>query len=182
MSLARRELSRPRGLLLLGSRFGPGRSHNGSTGTHNPRIVPVLFGAGTRLLDTLPNRIKLEPTNMLDTPRNASMTATSTSTPHSIALYPRQKRRTLCHASASDELGVTLPPSRLSLGVMKKFGCCSKGPEQLQQAGLLDISEMVTLGEILYRPHGFCFDILERFTTLHAYSVLLLPSGWDRHS
>lgn len=31
-------------------------------------IVPVLFGAGTRLFDTLPNQIKLEPTSMLDTP------------------------------------------------------------------------------------------------------------------
>ncbi|ANL31970.1 hypothetical protein AMC90_PD00945 (plasmid) [Rhizobium phaseoli] len=60
------------------------------------RIVPVLFGAGTRMLDTLPNQIKLEPTSMLGTPRNTSMTATSISTPHSIALYPRQKRQTLC--------------------------------------------------------------------------------------
>ncbi|MGR9263661.1 dihydrofolate reductase family protein [Rhizobium leguminosarum] len=31
-------------------------------------IVPMLFGAGTRLFDTLPNQIKLEPTRMLDTP------------------------------------------------------------------------------------------------------------------
>ncbi len=31
-------------------------------------IVPVLFGAGTRLFDMLPNQIKLEPTSMLDTP------------------------------------------------------------------------------------------------------------------
>jgi dihydrofolate reductase len=31
-------------------------------------IVPVLFGAGTRLIDTLPNQIKLEPTGMLGTP------------------------------------------------------------------------------------------------------------------
>ncbi|WP_260693337.1 dihydrofolate reductase family protein [Rhizobium leguminosarum] len=31
-------------------------------------IVPVLFGTGTRLFDTLPNQIKLEPTCMLDTP------------------------------------------------------------------------------------------------------------------
>jgi dihydrofolate reductase len=31
-------------------------------------IVPVLFGAGTRLFDTMPNQITLEPTSMLDTP------------------------------------------------------------------------------------------------------------------
>jgi dihydrofolate reductase len=31
-------------------------------------IVPVLFGAGTRLFDTLPGQIRLEPTTMLDTP------------------------------------------------------------------------------------------------------------------
>ncbi|MGM5058434.1 dihydrofolate reductase family protein [Rhizobium sp. 862_C5_N1_2] len=31
-------------------------------------IVPVLFGAGTRLFDTMPNLIMLEPTSMLDTP------------------------------------------------------------------------------------------------------------------
>ncbi|WP_458394085.1 dihydrofolate reductase family protein [Rhizobium brockwellii] len=31
-------------------------------------IGPVHFGTGTRLFDTLPNQIKLEPTCMLDTP------------------------------------------------------------------------------------------------------------------
>jgi dihydrofolate reductase len=31
-------------------------------------IVPVLFGAGTRLFDTLPEQIKLEPTSTFDTP------------------------------------------------------------------------------------------------------------------
>ena len=31
-------------------------------------IVPVLFGAGTRLFDILPGQIKLEPTTSLDTP------------------------------------------------------------------------------------------------------------------
>lgn len=31
-------------------------------------IVPVLFGAGTRLFETLPEQIKLEPTTTLDTP------------------------------------------------------------------------------------------------------------------
>ena len=31
-------------------------------------IVPVLFGAGTRLFDTLPEQIKLEPTTTFDTP------------------------------------------------------------------------------------------------------------------
>lgn len=31
-------------------------------------IVPVLFGAGTRLFDTLPAQIRLEPTTMLGTP------------------------------------------------------------------------------------------------------------------
>lgn len=31
-------------------------------------VVPVLFGAGTRLFDTLPEHIKLIPTSTLDTP------------------------------------------------------------------------------------------------------------------
>jgi dihydrofolate reductase len=31
-------------------------------------IVPVLFGAGTRLFETLPGQIRLEPTTTLDTP------------------------------------------------------------------------------------------------------------------
>lgn len=31
-------------------------------------IVPVLFGAGTRLFDTLPGQIRLVPTTTLDTP------------------------------------------------------------------------------------------------------------------
>jgi len=31
-------------------------------------VVPVLFGAGTRLFDALPEQIKLEPTTLLDTP------------------------------------------------------------------------------------------------------------------
>jgi len=31
-------------------------------------VVPVLFGSGTRLFETLPEQIKLEPTSTLDTP------------------------------------------------------------------------------------------------------------------
>lgn len=31
-------------------------------------IVPILFGGGTRLFETLPRQIRLEATTMLDTP------------------------------------------------------------------------------------------------------------------
>jgi hypothetical protein len=31
-------------------------------------VVPVLFGGGTRLIETLPAQVRLEPSTMVDTP------------------------------------------------------------------------------------------------------------------
>lgn len=59
------------------------------------RIAPVLFDAGTGLLDTRPNQIKLEATNVLHTPRNASMMATSTQRP-TLLRFNQGKRDERC--------------------------------------------------------------------------------------